>query len=257
MPFKPTTVVLAIVLLLTGCDNDSPGSQAANTPKDPEAPAAAQTSAKSDTVLADTAPSEIVQNAVSEDWSYKRVCIRFQNDQEQMDDCLASSTFRANLANSQADTMSLIKYEQIKDYGQAILESNLDAEITDEAENRLLDQIPVELAGLELGVLPGLPDYFKVEGGIFGYRSEVGLSAVIIGRGTEVTVSVDEMSEKQQEFLENVCGAELNWQDSTCQGDIYVAVAEGDQFVELILVGAKLMEMSREKLKEIELRKLW
>ena len=263
MSLKPTLAIFALALFLTGCNEESPqSSESSSTTAETVEEDRAETPEEDRTVtksasLPDSSAKAVSDQVVSTDWSYKRICNRLRTDQARYRECLATPSIRKDMAESQASTVANMVAEMIESYGANILETNLNDEIEEEAKVRPIEQVPVDLAGVEIGVLPGLPDYFKVTGSIFGYRTEVGLSAVIAGRSSEVMVSLDLLDEKQREYLEMVCSPELNWQDSTCQGDIYIAVLEGTHFVELSLVGAKLVGMDREKLKEIELRKLW
>lgn len=247
MPSKATLAVLALAALLSGCgEEDTPGNSTSTKAHhgDPDTTATAD------------APSQKGENLVN-DWSYKAACTTVRLDKERYGSCMKDPVVRQQMAEAQASTQAGFLIEQIESYGKDVLESNLKPEIINEARSRKIEQVPVDLVGVELGVLPNLPDYFKISGGIFGYRTEVGLSAVIIGSGTEISVTLDALDEKQKEFLEMVCSPELDWKDSTCQGEIYVAVLEGSKFVELGLIGVKMPNLNYEALKAIQLRKLW
>lgn len=247
MSLRSTLTLLALIFLVSGCGDGARESEETSLP-------ATETDQESATALES---SEINNEIAANDWSYMLACEAVQGDKKLFDVCVTDPVIRYRLANSQATRASNQLAEQVEVYGENILEAHLADEVMNKAKRITIDQIAVDLGGFELGMLPKVADYLKFNGGIFGKRTEVGLSAVVVGDGTEVTVLLDDLDEKQQQFLEQICEPELNWKDSICQGEIYAAVRKDGQLVELSLIGAQLASMNRKRLKELQLRKLW
>ena len=239
MRFKGA-IIAGIALALVGC-NDEPEKQ---------------TIASKDNNKVTVEQKEVTTSQLGMDNSYMSACNLLRSRTDELQKCQKNVDYRKDVANQLANSSADLVLESIQHYGETILEKGLDEEVLVHTRELPIDSMPRHLIGAPTEQVD-LPKYFILKGALFGYRSSVGLSSIVIDEGYEVMLEVDKLSGKQREFLEEVCLAEMDWQAANCQGDIYVGLVAGAKTAHLSVLGAKLTPLTKERLVEIEMQKIW